>query len=170
MKTITISEANARPLIDNHVFKIGDTVFTNIYGEPYFATRDQWLAMDARDAGFDGEYPEDAFSGGSQWFLMYEIVPDDNEEAEFKRIVGWKNKTKEKSFKNTIKTIMKDYHSIDFTYLESDIFLSCETALNNNDSMLYEVDSFFTKSGNPEVLNFDEEDFTIRQETNSLLP
>ena len=51
--TITISEVNSRPLVDNHKFNIGDYVYMNNYGEPYYAIKQQWLDQDPSDIGFE---------------------------------------------------------------------------------------------------------------------
>lgn len=76
--TLTISEANKLSLVDNHQFKIGDYVYMNNYGEPYFATELQWLSQNPIDIGFtSNEYPEDCFcNNGNEWFTEFEIIPD----------------------------------------------------------------------------------------------
>lgn len=77
---LTITEANNKPLVNNHQFQIGDIVYTNNYGEPYYGTEKQWRNMDARDAGFSApEYPEDSFSQNSEWFTEFEIIREEDE-------------------------------------------------------------------------------------------
>lgn len=80
MNEIPASEANNRAFIEGAQFIAGDIVFCNCYGEPYYATQQQWENdISPADVGFiENQYPEHCFNGRSEWFEQYEVVDDDN--------------------------------------------------------------------------------------------
>jgi hypothetical protein len=78
-QTVTITEANQKAFVDNYKFSVGDYVYMNNHGEPYIATKSQWLETNPADLGFEfgnNEFPDDTFYPNSGYFTELEIVDD----------------------------------------------------------------------------------------------